>query len=191
MAKRKATKRKSAKWTPEMRAKATRLAAAQFTLQEIADMLGVTREVVKRRMTGDTAFSDAIHSGRPKWEPTDEQLEQIGKLAMMQCDLEEIAGWVGVSPSTIDRRMKDHPEFRVMIESGRKKGSASFKRLCWKHAEDKQSKACGKALGLLGAKFDMGENLNVTVVDYRSRLNSMLNPVDDEDLGGDATPASA
>lgn len=187
-----------ARWTKKMPATAIRLAKSGFTLQEIADLLGVSRNVLRLRMKkhGDPEFTEAhgaLQHGARLWEPTDVELEQIRKLANIQCDLDEIAAWMGVSPSTIDRRMKDNPAFREAIVAGRKKGSASYKRLLWDHAGDKESRACGKAMGLLGTKFGFGEkhDVTVTVTDYRSKLETMLTPGDDEDNGRDAPETAA
>lgn len=94
-----------------------------------------------------------VNEGYPKWEPTAEQIAEAGKLAQMQCTLAELAAWFDVGTSTIDRRMRDCQEFSEAVHRGWAKGSISFKRLLWKHAE----KGNPKALGLLGSRFGMDE----------------------------------
>ena len=49
-------------------------------------------------------------------------IEELEKLAAMQCTLEEIANWFDVSIDTIERR------FAVLIKKGRSKGRMSMKR---------------------------------------------------------------
>jgi hypothetical protein len=57
--------------------------------------------------------------GRPKKEI---DLEQLEKLAMMQCTYDEIAAWFDVDKSTISRN------FATEIAKGREKGKMSLRR---------------------------------------------------------------
>ena len=62
---------------------------------------------------------------RPK-KPVD--MDQLRKLAKMQCTLEEIASWFGISISTCSHR------FRSEIAQAREGGKISLRRLQWKRA---------------------------------------------------------
>jgi hypothetical protein len=54
-------------------------------------------------------------------------LAEIEKLASMQCTLEEMAGFFGVSVSTIENRRKQ-PQFAEALNRGRAKGRISVRR---------------------------------------------------------------
>lgn len=119
--------------------------------------------------------------GRPKWEPSDEDIAEIGKLAAMQCTQEEIAAWFGVSPATVKRRIKEDPDLREVVDGGKLKGKISFRRLLWKHAELGNA----KAIGLLASRFGFDEKVRHEVAltgaadKLRAKVQAMLERVDE------------
>lgn len=70
--------------------------------------------------------------GRP---PAPIDLEELAKLAAMQCTLKEVAGWFDVSKTTIINRMKD-PAMREVWDNGKQKGFVSLRRAMWRNALD-------------------------------------------------------
>jgi hypothetical protein len=56
--------------------------------------------------------------------PVDLDVEQLKKLAAMQCTFEEIAAWFGISRATLYNRT----EYRELIEQERLKALASLRR---------------------------------------------------------------
>lgn len=65
-------------------------------------------------------------SGR---KPVEIDLEQVEKLAGIQCTDEEIAAFLHVSLSTIERR-KRQPAFAEALERGKSKGRVLFAAIC-------------------------------------------------------------
>jgi hypothetical protein len=57
-------------------------------------------------------------------------LDQVEKLAGLQCTDEEIASFLGVSVRTIERR-KSNPEFAETMARGKGKGRVSLRRNLW------------------------------------------------------------
>ena len=57
-------------------------------------------------------------------------LQQVEKLAAIQCTDEEIASFLSVSPSTIERRKKQ-PDFAESLARGKAKGRVSLRRSLW------------------------------------------------------------
>lgn len=70
--------------------------------------------------------------GRPKIEF---DLEQVEKLAMLQCTYNELAAWFGCSRETIINRMKEDESFYTAYVGGAEKGKMSLRRLQWRAAE--------------------------------------------------------
>jgi len=66
-------------------------------------------------------------SGR---KPVHIDLEQVEKLAGIQCTDEEIAAFLGVSVSTVERRKKQ-PSFAEALARGKAKGRVSLRRYLW------------------------------------------------------------
>jgi hypothetical protein len=60
-------------------------------------------------------------------KPVYMDLEELEKLSILQCTHEEIAGWFGVTPRTIEKRRKK-PEFAAAMERGRARGRVSVRR---------------------------------------------------------------
>src|SRR5258708_5215893 len=54
-------------------------------------------------------------------------LEQVEKLAAIQCTEAEIASFIGVSPRAIERR-KQQPDFAEAMERGKARGRVSLRR---------------------------------------------------------------
>jgi hypothetical protein len=76
--------------------------------------------------------------GRPKWEPTEDEIAQIGKLAALGLDADHMAWFLDKGRSVFFERMKEMPSFADAIKSGR-------------------AKADGKALNALWKKIDGGD----------------------------------
>ena len=57
-------------------------------------------------------------------------LEQVEKLAAIQCTEAEIASFMGVSERTIERR-KQHPDFAEAMGRGKARGRVSLRRNLW------------------------------------------------------------
>ena len=72
-------------------------------------------------------------TGRPKHSFTDEQLEQLSRLASIQCTVKEIAFIMGCSTETINRHYKD------AVESGRAQGKLALRRAQWRNAVEKDN----------------------------------------------------
>src|SRR5271155_3372288 len=64
----------------------------------------------------------------------DIDLEQVEKLAGIQCTDEEIAAFIGVSVSTIERRKKQ-PAFANALARGKARGRVSLRRSLWALAQ--------------------------------------------------------
>lgn len=69
--------------------------------------------------------------GRPRIEI---DLDQVERMASIQCTDEEIACMLGVSINTITRRKADDRAFLKAMEEGRGKGRATLRRLQWQRA---------------------------------------------------------
>ena len=65
---------------------------------------------------------------------SDIDLNELEKLAGLQCTDEEIAAWFGVSTRTIERRRLE-PEFAAVMDRGKAKGRISVRRLQMKLLE--------------------------------------------------------
>ena len=70
--------------------------------------------------------------GRPKIKF---DLEQVEKLAMLQCTYDELAAFFDCSKDTIINRMKDNESFSTAYKSGLEKGKMSLRRMQWRAAE--------------------------------------------------------
>jgi uncharacterized protein (DUF2384 family) len=57
-------------------------------------------------------------------------LEQVEKLAAIQCTEAEIAAFIGVSERTLERR-KRHPDLAEAIDRGKARGRVSLRRNLW------------------------------------------------------------
>ncbi len=60
--------------------------------------------------------------------PIEINLKTVEGLAMIQCTQEEMAAVLGISVDTIERRMKDDPEFSGIIKKGKANGKMSLRR---------------------------------------------------------------
>lgn len=70
--------------------------------------------------------------GRPKIKF---DLEQVEKLAMLQCTYDELAAFFDCSKDTIINRMKDDESFSAAYKNGLEKGKMSLRRMQWRAAE--------------------------------------------------------
>jgi hypothetical protein len=85
-------------------------------------------------------------------KPVKIDLEQVEKLAAIQCTEAEIASVIGVSESTIDRR-KHQPDFAEAMSRGKARGRVSLRRNLWALANKGQPAAnIFLAKNLLGYK---------------------------------------
>jgi NADH/NAD ratio-sensing transcriptional regulator Rex len=69
-------------------------------------------------------------AGRPAHEFTDEQKDQIERLAEIQCSNKEIAYIMGCSVDTLRRHYTDH------VELGKTNGKIKLRRAQWRNAID-------------------------------------------------------
>lgn len=85
-------------------------------------------------------------------KPVNIDLEQVEKLAAIQCTEVEIASVLGVSVRTIERR-KQQPDFAEAMERGKARGRVSLRRNLWSLANKGQPAAnIFLAKNLLGYK---------------------------------------
>lgn len=90
---------------------------------------------------------------------------ELGKLAAMQCTLDEAAHWFGCGVATIKRRMTE-PAFRAVWDEGKGKGQISLRRLQFKHAETNPGMAIFLGKNYLGQsdRQELGHTGTVTVL---------------------------
>ena len=69
--------------------------------------------------------------GRPRVVFDLRQVEDLGKI---QSTHAELAAVLGVSVDTVERRLRDGPEFREAYEKGLEHGKSSLRRIQWKAA---------------------------------------------------------
>ena len=76
--------------------------------------------------------------GRPRIEFTDQDFQRLIAMAQIQCTAEEIAGVFGISPDTLDRRIKErgYAGFAELYKKHSDEGKASLRRMQWKAAEE-------------------------------------------------------
>ena len=71
--------------------------------------------------------------GRPR---IDINLEELAKLAAMQCTDEEIAAFFNVSLDTIKKRKTNGGEFATVYKKAKEAGRSSLRRLQWQSAQN-------------------------------------------------------
>src|SRR5580658_3916528 len=81
----------------------------------------------RKRMKG----GKRLRAGR---KPVHIDLEQVEKLAAIQCTEAEIASVIGVSERTIERR-KQQPDFAEAMARGKARGRVSLRRSLWALAQ--------------------------------------------------------
>ena len=81
--------------------------------------------------------------GRPRKQI---DLEQLEKLAMLQCSYDELAAWFDISKSTLSEN------FRTEIEKGREKGKMSLRRKQWNLADKSPAMAIFLGKNYLGQR---------------------------------------
>ncbi len=69
--------------------------------------------------------------GRPRLEFDLRMVEDLGKI---QSTHSELAAVLGVSIDTVERRLRDDPEFSAAYEKGLENGKSSLRRIQWKAA---------------------------------------------------------
>jgi hypothetical protein len=63
-------------------------------------------------------------------------LAELEKLCRLNCTVEEVAAFFGVSKRTIEYRIENDPQFKELIEQGRANGKLSVRRKQFHHLED-------------------------------------------------------
>jgi hypothetical protein len=93
-------------------------------------------------------------------KPVNIDLEQVEKLAAIQCTEAEIASVIGVSIRTIERR-KQQPDFAEAMDRGKARGRVSLRRNLWSLANKGQPAAnIFLAKNLLGYKDYVANELS-------------------------------
>jgi len=93
-------------------------------------------------------------------KPVNIDLEQVEKLAAIQCTEAEIASVLGVSVRTIERR-KQHSDFAEAMERGKARGRVSLRRNLWSLANKGQPAAnIFLAKNILGMKDYVANELS-------------------------------
>lgn len=69
--------------------------------------------------------------GRP---PANMPIDEVRKLAQLQCTYEEIAHFFGVGLTTVKARARHDPEFRAALEDGKGQGLISLRRQMFRRA---------------------------------------------------------
>lgn len=92
----------------------------------------------------------------------------IEGLAAIQCTNEEIAAVVGCSADTIERRIRDDPEFAEALQRGKARGRETLRRTQWQGAMDGNPTMLiwlGKQV--LGQRDHIDQNLSGEIGLYR------------------------
>lgn len=76
--------------------------------------------------------------GRPPWEPTEDDINQVERLSALGLSNENIAYFFDKNADTIYQRINDTPAFKEAIKKGK-------------------AKACGKVLNALWSKIEGGD----------------------------------
>ena len=116
-------------------------------------------------------------------------VEQVRRLAQLQLTQPEIAAALGVGLRTVERRIRDDPEFREAIEQGRAKGQASLRRRMMEIAMREKGRDAGKmAIWLskqyLGMRVRTGDIPQESGEQTRARLLARLRQLS----GGSSDP---
>jgi len=77
--------------------------------------------------------------------PVEAAIERLGEL---QCTLEEVASFLGISRMTLFNRFRDEPELRERYECGRHRGRISLRHLLRWHAERPNASGVNAAIFL-------------------------------------------
>jgi len=82
-------------------------------------------------------MSDENLGGRPRIELDSKQYEILVGMMRIQCTQEEICEVLGMSPDTLDRRLKERGDggFAELYKRHQGEGRASLRRMQWKAAE--------------------------------------------------------
>ncbi len=101
----------------------------------------------------------------------DIDLQQVERLASLQCTMEEIAGFFGVSRRTLERRQKNR-KFVDAIERGKAKGRISLRRTQFKIAEGGSA-----AMAIFMGKQYLGQAEQQSDIDLRASIQLVLPPI--------------
>lgn len=76
--------------------------------------------------------------GRPRIEISDEDFAKLTNMVRIQCTAEECALVLGLSPDTLDRRLKErgYEGFAEFYKAHTAEGRASLRRMQWRAAEN-------------------------------------------------------
>lgn len=100
-------------------------------------------------------------------KPVEIDLEQLEKLASLQCTDEEIAAWFHCSSRTIEMRRKD-PQFKEVMERGKAMGRISVRR-----AQMKLLEAGNATMGIWLGKTVLGQR-DVTPIELTGANGSEI-----------------
>ena len=64
--------------------------------------------------------------GRPKWIPSEQQIQQAQQLAAQGLTVEQVARSLGVGASAFFERQQEYPELMEAMQNGRAKGVATI-----------------------------------------------------------------
>lgn len=76
--------------------------------------------------------------GRPRKELSDSDFKKLVAMIRIQCTRDEICDVLGMSESTLDRRIKERKEgcFEALYKKHQGEGRASLRRAQWKNATE-------------------------------------------------------
>lgn len=120
--------------------------------------------------------------GRP---PIPIDMEELEKLAAMQCTASEIAAWFNCTRETIQRRL-NKPEYRDTLEKGRGKGMVSLRRTQFRLAETNAGMAIFLGKNYLG-QSDKTETVHSGSLDLKGimqELDGKTTDLDDDSHRG-------
>lgn len=136
--------------------------------------------------------------GLPGRPTLDIDLDQVVKLAEMQCTNKEIAAFLDISPSTLANRIKAHPDLGEAIERGRELGKVSLRRLQMKHAKREGGPAVNMTIHL--SKHTLGQSdrpiehnsteINVSITNVGESIASKLDELRRRILGASEQPVA-
>lgn len=110
----------------------------ESNLREAENQMGANREKMKQEALSDPESSFTNADPEPSYalfDPADVELDQVEKLAALQCTTKEIAAFLGCSKQQFEKAMKVRPLIAQAVERGREKGKTSLRRLQFKLAE--------------------------------------------------------
>lgn len=93
-------------------------------------------------------------AGRPKFRFDAAQIEEIEKLAGLQCTRKEVAGWFRIAYNTLKLQFKNDKRVEEAWENGRHRGTVSLRRYQFALAQKNATMAIFLGKQILGQKDD-------------------------------------